>query len=112
MPLAEAQDHAEAAGLLLPLSIASEGTATIGGVVATNAGGVSVLHYGTTRQLLLGLEAVLPDGTVVTAADGLADVEAGRPTTRTLDAGVVDDNSDHVRALEAALATLAVGAVG
>lgn len=65
MPLAEAQGHAEAAGLILPLSIASEGTATIGGVVATNAGGVNVLHYGSTRQLLLGLEAVLPDGTIV-----------------------------------------------
>lgn len=65
MPLAEAHNHAEAAGLLLPLSIASEGTATIGGVVATNAGGVNVLHYGSTRQLLLGLEAVLPDGTIV-----------------------------------------------
>lgn len=65
MPLAEAQTHAEGIGLLLPLSIASEGTATIGGVVATNAGGVNVLHYGSTRQLLLGLEAVLPDGTIV-----------------------------------------------
>ncbi|TFL16160.1 FAD-binding oxidoreductase [Jannaschia formosa] len=65
MPLAEAQNHAEGVGLLLPLSIASEGTATIGGVVATNAGGVNVLHYGSARQLLLGLEAVLPDGTIV-----------------------------------------------
>jgi len=47
-----------------PLGLASEGTATVGGVVSTNAGGTQVLRYGTTRDLVLGLEAVLPNGEV------------------------------------------------
>jgi len=47
-----------------PLSLASEGSATIGGLVSTNAGGVAVLRYGTMRQLVLGLEVVLPNGEV------------------------------------------------
>lgn len=64
MPLAEAQDHAAEAGLLFPLSIASEGSATIGGTISTNAGGLNVLHYGTMRRLVLGVEAVLADGTI------------------------------------------------
>jgi FAD/FMN-containing dehydrogenase len=52
------------AGRLFPLSLASEGTATIGGNLATNAGGTAVLRYGNARDLCLGLEAVLADGTV------------------------------------------------
>ena len=71
MPLAQAQVHAAEAGLLLPLSIASEGSATIGGAVATNAGGVNVLHYGSMRRLVLGVEAVLPDGSVWSDLGGL-----------------------------------------
>lgn len=71
MPLAAAQAHAADAGLLLPLSIASEGSATIGGTVATNAGGVNVLHYGSMRRLVLGVEAVLPDGSVWSDLGGL-----------------------------------------
>jgi FAD/FMN-containing dehydrogenase len=47
-----------------PLGLASEGSATIGGVVSTNAGGTAVLRYGTTRDLVLGLEAVLPNGEI------------------------------------------------
>ncbi|WP_374573057.1 FAD-binding oxidoreductase [Phenylobacterium sp.] len=47
-----------------PLSLASEGSATIGGLVSTNAGGTAVLRYGTMRDLVLGLEAVLPNGEV------------------------------------------------
>ena len=58
------QDAARAAGRLFPLSLASEGSATIGGNLATNAGGVAVLSYGTARALTLGLEVVLADGTV------------------------------------------------
>ncbi len=49
---------------LFPLSLASEGSCQIGGNLATNAGGVQVLHYGNTRDLCLGIEAVLPDGTI------------------------------------------------
>jgi FAD/FMN-containing dehydrogenase len=62
--LAEAHEAATAVGRRFPLSLASEGSATIGGLVSTNAGGVAVLRYGTMRQLVLGLEAVLPNGEV------------------------------------------------
>ena len=63
--LAAVQAAAEAAGRLFPLSLASEGTAQIGGNLSTNAGGVQVLRYGTARELCLGIEAVLPDGSVM-----------------------------------------------
>jgi FAD/FMN-containing dehydrogenase len=62
--LADVQAAAEAAERLFPLSLASEGTARIGGNLATNAGGTGVLRYGNARDLCLGLEAVLPDGQV------------------------------------------------
>lgn len=64
MVLAEAQDLATQSNLLFPLSIASEGSATVGGAISTNAGGVNVLHYGTMRALVLGVEAVLADGSI------------------------------------------------
>ena len=62
--LLEAQQHAAAAGRLFPLSLAAEGSATIGGVISTNAGGTAVLRYGMMRDLVLGIEAVMPDGQV------------------------------------------------
>jgi FAD/FMN-containing dehydrogenase len=62
--LAHAQDTAKAAGRLFPLSLPSEGSCEIGGVLATNAGGVGVLAYGNARALALGLEVVLPDGQI------------------------------------------------
>lgn len=62
--LLQAQEAAEAAGRFFPLSLAAEGTATIGGNISTNAGGTAVLRYGTMRALVLGLEAVLPSGEV------------------------------------------------
>ncbi len=62
--LAEIRAAAEEVDRLFPLSLASEGTARIGGNLATNAGGVNVLRYGNARDLCLGLEAVLPDGTI------------------------------------------------
>ena len=65
------QEAAQAAGRLFPLSIASEGSATIGGCLSTNAGGVQVLRYGNTRELSLGLEVVLPDGRVWNGLRGL-----------------------------------------
>lgn len=64
MTLAEVRAAAEGAGRLFPLSLASEGTARIGGNLATNAGGTAVLRYGNARDLCLGVEAVLPDGSV------------------------------------------------
>jgi D-lactate dehydrogenase (cytochrome) len=63
--LANVQAAADGANRLFPLSIASEGSATIGGNISTNAGGVHVLHYGNARDLVLGLEVVLADGRVL-----------------------------------------------
>ncbi len=62
--LKAAQMAAAEAGCLLPLSISSEGTAQIGGVLAVNAGGNNTVRYGNARDLVLGLEVVLPDGTI------------------------------------------------
>lgn len=58
------QDVAAAVNRLFPLSLASEGSCLIGGNLSTNAGGVHVLRYGTMRDLVLGLEVILPDGRV------------------------------------------------
>ncbi|WP_172328093.1 FAD-binding oxidoreductase [Mangrovicoccus sp. HB161399] len=58
------QEAAEAAGMLFPLTLASQGSARIGGLLSVNAGGVNVLRYGNARDLCLGIEAVLPDGSV------------------------------------------------
>ncbi|MBW5437532.1 FAD-binding oxidoreductase [Bradyrhizobium canariense] len=62
--IAELQSAAAEAGALFPLSFASEGTATLGGALATNAGGISAVRYGSARDLLLGMEVVLPDGRI------------------------------------------------
>jgi FAD/FMN-containing dehydrogenase len=62
--LKAAQLAASEAGCLLPLSISSEGTAQIGGVLAVNAGGNNTVRYGNARDLVLGLEVVLPDGEI------------------------------------------------
>ena len=62
--LSAVHEAALAVGRRFPLGLASEGSATIGGVVSTNAGGTAVLRYGNTRDLVLGLEAVLPNGEI------------------------------------------------
>lgn len=77
MVLAEVQEHAAAAGRLFPLSLASEGSCRIGGNLATNAGGTAVLRYGNARDLCLGLEAVLPDGSVFNGLTRLRKDNAG-----------------------------------
>lgn len=64
MILQQVQDEAEKLNRLFPLSLASEGSARIGGNLGTNAGGVNVLRYGNSRDLVLGIEAVLPDGSI------------------------------------------------
>jgi FAD/FMN-containing dehydrogenase len=65
------QQAAEQAGRLFPLSLAAEGSCTIGGNLATNAGGTQVLRYGNTRDLTLGLEVVTPDGEIWHGLRGL-----------------------------------------
>ena len=65
------QQAADSAGRLFPLSLASEGSCTIGGNLATNAGGTAVLAYGNTRALVLGIEAVLADGRVLSTLSRL-----------------------------------------
>ena len=62
--LADIQKAAKAADRLFPLSLGAEGSCQIGGNLSTNAGGIAVLHYGNMRDLALGLEVVLPDGSV------------------------------------------------
>ena len=66
--LADLHAAAQAAGRRFPLSLAAKGSATIGGLVSTNAGGTQVLRFGTMRRLVQGIEAVLPDGSLF---DGL-----------------------------------------
>ncbi|GAB3301636.1 FAD-binding oxidoreductase [Parasphingorhabdus pacifica] len=69
--LRSVQEAAAAAGRLFPLSLGAEGSCTIGGNLATNAGGTGVLRYGTMRDLTLGLEVVLPDGRIWNGLRGL-----------------------------------------
>lgn len=69
--LAAIQDAAADAGRLFPLSLASEGSAQLGGNLSTNAGGVQVLRYGNTRDLTLGLEVVLASGEIWQGLRGL-----------------------------------------
>lgn len=72
-----AQDKARDAGMLLPISLAAEGSALVGGVIATNAGGVNVLRYGMARSRVLGLEVVTADGDVVSGLRSLRKDNAG-----------------------------------
>ena len=60
-------DAAKTENLLLPMSFGAKGSAQIGGVVSTNAGGLRVFRYGMTRQMVLGVEAVLPNGTIISS---------------------------------------------
>jgi D-lactate dehydrogenase (cytochrome) len=69
--LLDVQKQAEAHDRLFPLSLGGEGTARIGGNLSTNAGGTGVLRYGNARELVLGLEVVLPDGRIWDGLNGL-----------------------------------------
>jgi FAD/FMN-containing dehydrogenase len=80
--LADVQAAAERAGRLFPMSLGSEGSCTIGGNLATNAGGTAVLRYGMTRELVLGLEVVLPDGRVWDGLRGLRKDNTGYDLTQ------------------------------
>lgn len=75
--LQTACEAAEAHELLLPLDLGARGSATIGGTIATNAGGNRVLRWGMARDMVLGLEAVLADGTVIDTLNTLIKNNAG-----------------------------------
>jgi FAD/FMN-containing dehydrogenase len=76
-PLQTVQEAAQQAGLFFPLDLGARGSCHIGGTVATNAGGNRVIRYGMTRDLVLGLEVVLADGTIVTSLNTLIKNNAG-----------------------------------
>jgi FAD/FMN-containing dehydrogenase len=75
--LQELQEAADARGLAFPLDLGARGSATLGGNASTNAGGNRVLRFGMTREMVLGLEAVLADGTVVPAMNRLIKNNSG-----------------------------------
>lgn len=75
--LQSAQEAAEKEGLLYPLDIGARGSCTVGGNIATNAGGNRVIRYGMTRDMVLGTEAVLADGTVVSSMNQMIKNNAG-----------------------------------
>ncbi len=75
--LQQLQAAAKEADLLFPLDFGSRGSCMIGGNIATNAGGLQVFRYGTTRQLVLGLEVVLADGTLISSLDKMIKNNAG-----------------------------------
>jgi FAD/FMN-containing dehydrogenase len=77
VPLQRIQEIADAAGLMFPLDIGSRGSCQIGGNLSTNAGGNRVLRYGMARDLVLGLEVVLADGTVVSAMNEMMKNNSG-----------------------------------
>ena len=76
-PLQRVQEVAAAHDLFFPLDLAARGSATIGGCIAMNAGGVRVLRYGMARELVLGLEAVCADGTVLASMNAMLKNNAG-----------------------------------
>ncbi|MEQ6918157.1 FAD-binding oxidoreductase [Halomonas aquatica] len=76
-PLQSVQEAAEAVDLQFALDLGARGSCTIGGNIATNAGGIRVIRYGMMRQQVLGLEAVLADGTVVSSMNRMLKNNAG-----------------------------------
>ncbi len=77
VPLAAVHEAARAERLMFPLDLGARGSATIGGNIATNAGGNAVIRYGMMREQVLGLEAVLADGTVLTSMNRMLKNNAG-----------------------------------
>jgi D-lactate dehydrogenase (cytochrome) len=75
--LAQVQEAAESVDRLFPLSLAAEGSCQLGGNISTNAGGTNVLRYGNTRDLVMGVEVVLPDGSVFEGLRGLRKDNSG-----------------------------------
>ena len=77
VPLEAIQVEAQAQGLFFPVDIGSRGSCQVGGILSTNAGGNRVLRYGMTRNSVLGVEAVMPDGTVVSRLGKMMKDNAG-----------------------------------
>jgi FAD/FMN-containing dehydrogenase len=75
--LQTAQEYCEERGFMLPLDLGARGSATIGGVISTNAGGVRVIRYGMMRESVLGLEVVLADGTIISSLNKMLKNNAG-----------------------------------
>jgi FAD/FMN-containing dehydrogenase len=75
--LQQLRETVAAEGLMFPLSIASEGSAEIGGLISTNAGGLSALRYGCMRNQVLGVEAVLPNGEIISGLKSLVKDNTG-----------------------------------
>src|SRR5688572_484683 len=75
--LGRVQREAEEHGMVFPLDLGARDSATVGGNIATNAGGLRVLRYGMMRNLVLGIEAVLADGTVLTSLNRMLKNNAG-----------------------------------
>ena len=96
MKLADAQAAALAADRLFPLALASEGTCTVGGNISTNAGGVNVIAYGNTCDLVTGVEAVLADGRIVNALSKLRKDNTGYDV-KSLFIGAEDARHRHRR---------------
>jgi FAD/FMN-containing dehydrogenase len=112
--LVTVQEAAQAAGRLFPLSLASEGSATVGGLISTNAGGTAVLRYGNMRDLVLGVEAVLPNGEIFRGLKHLRKDNTGYDLKQLLigaegTLGVVTAASLKLFAVPASRATAMVG---
>lgn len=77
VPLQTVQETASEHGLMFPLDLGARGSCTLGGNISTNAGGNRVIRYGMTRDMILGLEAVLVDGTIVSSMNQMIKNNAG-----------------------------------
>ncbi len=77
VPLQTVQEQAEAVNLAFPVDLGARGSANIGGLIATNAGGNQVIRYGMMREQVLGLEAVLADGTIISSMNSMLKNNAG-----------------------------------
>lgn len=115
VPLALVQQAAEAEGLLYAVDLGARGSATIGGTIATNAGGNRVLRYGMTREQVLGLEVVLAGGTVISSMNSMLKNNAGYDLKQLFigsegTLGVITRAVVRLRPKPAATATALIGA--
>jgi FAD/FMN-containing dehydrogenase len=115
--IARLHDHAATAGLRYGVDLASRGSATVGGTIATNAGGIHTIRYGPTRAQVVGLTAVLADGQVLDGVRGTASVSAGYDLAQLLTGsegtlGIVTTARLRLRPAEPAVAVALAGVDG